>query len=901
MSIDLFEHNKTAYESAAAMLAETGRAAVIHPTGTGKSFIGFKLCEDNPDKTVCWLSPSEYIFRTQLENLKKTGAEVPQNIKFFTYAKLVYMSDDELAEIAPDIVVLDEFHRCGAEIWGSRVNSFLDMYKNVPILGLSATSVRYLDNQRDMAEELFDGSIASEMTLGEAIVRGILKAPIYVSTVYSYKNELEKYTRMSKMPKFRAVRDTAEKYLEELRRTIEKADGLDVIFEKYMPDKCGKYVAFCANKEHLDEMLSHVDEWFPKADKKPEVYKVYSDNSESSGEFAEFKADKSENLRLLFCIDMLNEGVHLDDIDGVILFRPTVSPTVYKQQIGRALTAGKSGTPVIFDIINNFENLYSMGAIEQEMACAISYYNSLGESEKITVDKFEIIGIVKDCVELFDRLNETFTAGWDEMYRCACEYYSEYGNIEAPRRYKTAGGLSLGNWLDTQRGVRSGKINGILTEERIKKLDGLGMRWESVSDMNWERNYAAAAEYAKQHGDFNPKALYVSESGIRLGSWAANIRMYRRCGIHRNYLTEERIKALDAIGMVWNSPNYFFERNYAALLEYFRAHGDLDVPADHISESGIKLGSFVRNLRTSKRKGILSELQIARLDEIGMLWDDKFTRSWEKGFEHAREYFLQNGNLNVPTMFVCEDGFKLGAWIANHREKNSTRITEERRKRLDSIGMIWKKADPWEVRFALSKKYFEEHGNLDMPAVYKADGMCISKWVNEQKQIYRGKRNGKSLSEEQIKRLESIGMQWQDRKDIIWLSRYGLLKKYAEENGNIDVPKSYSAEDGFKLGIWLQTQKLRLKKGECTEEQVGLLQEIGVCSEESLTERQWESGFEHLLQYKSKFGNVKPAVTYRSEDRYMLGRWVSVQKKRYADGKLNEKQIAKLSEIGVEF
>lgn len=50
--IDLFEHNKTAYKAAAVMLSETGKAAVIHPTGTGKSFIGFKLCEDNQDKII---------------------------------------------------------------------------------------------------------------------------------------------------------------------------------------------------------------------------------------------------------------------------------------------------------------------------------------------------------------------------------------------------------------------------------------------------------------------------------------------------------------------------------------------------------------------------------------------------------------------------------------------------------------------------------------------------------------------------------------------------------------------------------------------------------------------------------------------------------------------------------
>lgn len=685
MSIELFEHNRNAYEYAAAMLAETGKAAVIHPTGTGKSFIGFKFCEDNSNKTVCWLSPSEYIFSTQLENLKKTGSAVPENINFFTYAKLMYISDAELAEIAPDLIILDEFHRCGADVWGSRVNSFLNMYKNVPLLGLSATNVRYLDNQRDMAEELFDGNIASEMTLGEAIVCGILKAPLYVSAAYSYQKDLEKYTRMSKMPKYKAVRDTAEKYLEELRRTIEKADGLDVIFEKYMPDKHGKYVVFCSGREHMDEMLSHVSEWFGRIDKNPKVCKVYSDNPEASVEFAEFKADKSENLKLLFCIDMLNEGVHLDDIDGVILFRPTVSPTVYKQQIGRALTAGKSGTPVIFDIINNFENLYSMGAIEQEMACAISYYNSLGEGEKIAVDKFEIIGIVKDCVELFDKLNDAFTAGWDEMYGYAKEYYLENGHLEMPHRYKLENGLSLGVWLDTQRKVRKGLVNGILSEERIKKLDEIGMRWESVSDLSWNKNFAAARKYFEQNGNLCPKAVYVTEDGVNLGSWLSNIRTYRRCGIQKNYLTEERIGELDKIGMVWDVPDYIFEKNYFAALEYFRAHGDLEVNAKYVSENGVKLGSWIKYLREAKRKGTLTEGQILRLNEIKMRWGDKYSLQWENGFEHAEAYFKRFGNLDASAKYICEDGYALGRWLVRQR----TQITDERRKRLEGLGVRW--------------------------------------------------------------------------------------------------------------------------------------------------------------------------------------------------------------------
>ena len=71
--VTLYKHNQAAYEAASEKMLETGRAVVIHPTGTGKSFIGFKLCEDNPDKTVLWLSPSEYIY---LDNQRDMSEEL---------------------------------------------------------------------------------------------------------------------------------------------------------------------------------------------------------------------------------------------------------------------------------------------------------------------------------------------------------------------------------------------------------------------------------------------------------------------------------------------------------------------------------------------------------------------------------------------------------------------------------------------------------------------------------------------------------------------------------------------------------------------------------------------------------------------------------------------------------
>ena len=227
----LFQHNETAYASALTMMDQTGKAAIIHPTGTGKSFIGFKLALENPDKRICWMSPSEYIFKTQIENLADAyNGVVPTNIAFFTYAKLPMLTAEEIDAIKPDYIILDEFHRCGAKVWGAGVQTVLNQYPNVPMLGLSATNIRYLDMQRNMADELFDGNIASQMSLGEAIVRGILNPPKYVLSVFSYSKSLDKYQQRNRNIKSKAARDESEKYLEALRRALEKADGMDEVF-----------------------------------------------------------------------------------------------------------------------------------------------------------------------------------------------------------------------------------------------------------------------------------------------------------------------------------------------------------------------------------------------------------------------------------------------------------------------------------------------------------------------------------------------------------------------------------------------------------------------------------------------------------------------------------------------
>lgn len=835
VGVSLYRHNQAAYRSAVKLLSETGKAAVIHPTGTGKSFIAFKLCEDNPDKTVCWLSPSEYIFETQVENLKATGAAVPENIRFLTYARLMLMSEAEAAEIKADCIVLDEFHRCGAEMWGKGVARLLKACPDAPVLGLSATNIRYLDNQRDMADELFDGNIASGMTLGEAIVSGILNPPKYVLSVFSYRKDLERYEERVRKAKSKAVRDAAREYLDALRRALEKADGLDVIFDKHMTDRTGKYIVFCSNVEHLCEMSEYAPQWFAKVDPDAHIYRAYSDNPETSKAFAAFKADDSEHLKLLFCIDMLNEGVHVEDISGVILLRPTVSPIIYKQQIGRALSASKRKDAVIFDVVLNIESLYSIGAIEEEMKVAMTYYLEHGMGEGIVNERFKVIDEVRDCVELFDKLNDTLTASWELMYSHAEKYFRENGNLEVPGKYKTEDGCSLGHWLQTQRKVRAGEQYGTLTAERIAKLDAIGMVWEGLYDLAWNKYYAAAKEYREQCGNLDVGVKYVHPNGVCLGRWICNLRTWRKSGNNSRYMTEERIKALDELGMIWDQPDFLWERNFAAAMEYYHRNGDLDVPAKCVV-NGVKLGNWIRNMRgvysgKSKAYAELTESQIARLNEIGMLWTDKPTRQWEKGFSEAREFYDNNGNLNVPVNFKSALGYRLGAWLDDQREYfGKGKLSSERRERLEQIGMVWQKPYNWDVRYAVARAYYEKHGDLNVPSGCVIDGVWLNKWLNEQRQKMLGKRSG-ALTGEQIEKLKAIGFELRTRFEILWDERYEEAKAAYDEIGSLDIPGKYGNGRGKSILIWLAAQRKRRKAGKLSPDRIEKLSALGMAWE----------------------------------------------------------------------
>ena len=743
MALQLYEHNARAYRAVMAMLARYGKAAVVHPTGTGKSYIAFKLIEDHPDAAVLWLSPSEYIFQTQVESLRRQEPDFPlANVHFYTYAKLMFCAPEELAAIAalqPAYIVMDEFHRAGAECWGASARELLKLCPDAKVLGLSATNIRYLDNNRDMAEELFDGHVASEMTLGEAIVRGILPAPKYVTTVFRYQNELAKYQARVDSLRSPGVQDANQKYLDALRRALEQTDGLDRVFAHHITEKCGKYIVFCSGKEHMDEMLSHVDEWFAGVNAKVKTYSTYASDPDASREFAAFKADGSDALKLLFCIDMLNEGVHVEGISGVILFRPTVSPIIYKQQIGRALTAGCTKTPLILDVVNNFEGLCSISGLQNEMTAAVQRLYANGEGDRIVTERFEVIEQVQDCRVLFEQLQSSLSSTWDHYFSEASIYYAQHGDLNVPLRYRTPAGLSLGEWVQTQRSIRGGREKyGSLTPQQIERLDSIGMVWETRAEAAWARGLEAAKHYRQTYGDLQVPTKYKDETGFALGNWIGNTRSrYRSGGLEQNQIDE-----LNALGMVWNSVDAKWERFYAEAALYYERHGNLAFVKRYVTDTGIRLGAWLENQRAAYQEGTLTPDRIARLEAIGMEWGGRNERQWQEAYAAAKRYFAQHGDLNVPYDYVTPEGFRLGQWIVRQRMAckghAGKTLSPERKQLLEVIGMDWREEDPWQKHFEEVCAYQKEHGHLMIPASYKtADGCWLNRWFASQRKKLR--------------------------------------------------------------------------------------------------------------------------------------------------------------------
>lgn len=403
--LELYPHNEKAYRKLLDMLSETRRACIIHPTGTGKAFIAYRYAFDHPKERILWMSSSTYIEQDQEASIRR---ELPnhefKNIERMTYQTAMHRAQKGNLDIHADTVIFDEFHHTGAPQWSRGVEGVIECNPDANLIGLSATSIRYSDSGRDMSDELFDGHIASYMSLTDCWVLGILPVPTYVTAGYSINGYIEDLSERIAKEESAGRRAELLADFNELRDCASRAANLPAIFQKYF-EGIEKVIVFCPNVFELNEIEKMCPRWFSRVNGNVHTYVVHSSNPFGTSEYDGFKEDDDETaIKLLLCVNQLNEGVHIKGVDAVIMVRRTSSPTIFYQQLGRALTAAGNFEPLVIDLVDNFE----MIGIEQIVSMMSESYARLsGENdpeELIPPSAFKVIDHEKDARNLAKNL-----------------------------------------------------------------------------------------------------------------------------------------------------------------------------------------------------------------------------------------------------------------------------------------------------------------------------------------------------------------------------------------------------------------------------------------------------------------------------------------------------------------
>lgn len=228
----------------------------------------------------------------------------------------------------------------------------------------------------------------------------------------------------------------------------------------------------------------------------------------------------------------------------------------------------------------------------------------------------------------------------------------------------------------------------------------------------------------------------------------------------------------------------------------------------------------------------MSLRRIRLLEHAGIIWNPHQLQE-DRYIHAAKEYFREHVNLHIPASYITKEGLRLGGWLSDQRSLyKKGRLSDRKTTVLESMGVRWQvNSSTWEEMFALAEDYYNRNGSLSIPAHYKTqDGVRLGEWISNQREKHVGKGRNKPLTQEQVNRLEAIGMVWEPYRSR-WLQKYLLAKNYFETNGHLNVPVGYITETGVKLGMWLSSQRQAMRGNPnfvMTEERKRLLDKIGM-------------------------------------------------------------------------
>ena len=398
---------------------------------------------------------------------------------------------------------------------------------------------------------------------------------------------------------------------------------------------------------------------------------------------------------------------------------------------------------------------------------------------------------------------------WEEGFRHLEKYVRQHGNALVSVS-ETIDGYRLGVWTETQRQKHQ---KGTLAADYEHRLDALpGWIWDARQEQ-WELGFRRLVEFIEQHGHALIPAKYVVD-GYRLGSW---VNLQRTCYMEGS-LGQDRIELLEAVpGWTWDARADIWDEGFQRVKQYVAQHGDARVPSSSVVE-GFKLGQWVSVQRVNFNKGKLTADRKSRLEELpGWSWDVK-TDLWEEGFRRLQQHVERNGETLPRQSYADEDGYRLGSWVTTQRQSHAQdRLEPDRVRRLEQLPYwSWNtRENKWDEGFRRLSEYVEKHGKARMTQAYEVDGYRLGSWVTTQRVAY----DKGTLSADRQRRLEGLpGWTWdaradRGRRDSAWQEGFRRLQEYVKYTGHARVPQSYTDDDGYALGSWVNTQRQRHRKG----------------------------------------------------------------------------------------
>ena len=912
MSMTLNPVNEAAFQKAVQSLETLNRAAVFHPTGTGKSCIAWKVVEAHPQTTFFWLvAGAQRLALRQAELTRYNGGTLPGNVRFCDCEKLAAATPEQwvrLGEQKPGCIVLDCYHELSAVCWAQSVQKLLRMCPQAKVLGLGVPNGAPVCAA---AQELFADCIVSHMTVAEAMAAGTMPVPsAYAALLWPQEEELATLRARIKnlcMPKG----DTSLRVqYEELSWSLRQVENLTVLLPRLLSDTSGHYLVLFESAAYQEKLGAELEQLLRTVDSAVRFYAADHACFADSAAVETFLSDTAPGPKVLLCVNAPGVQQPLEGLAGVILVRQSSLMSTFKQMLCRALVAAGSRSVPVFDLVAQFEGLGNGRTLQRDCTEAMTRAGS-------KTPGFRQERPMQQTYRLYGKLRREMEARWEVLCQAAADAAVKEGTLELPRSYTIHSGVPVGKWLELQRQVQAGQRPGRLTAEQAAKLEKLGIRWNHRLEAAWEKGFSSAQKYRTEHGDLLVPVRYRDKNDFALGEWI----VYNRQRYLGGNLTQNRIERLEAIGMVWSTSNDLWEQNYAAATQYYLEHGDLEVPIKYETPSGFGLGVWLGAQRAAHKAGELPQEQVERLDALGMDWTNRNDRKWMSLYDVAAAYYHEHGNLNVPSEYVTPDGVLLGKWVARQRyaylnpDRSSARVTPERKALLDKLGMVWEKYDPWQERYDLALAYKTEHGDLEIPSVYKtADGVWLGSWVSRQRQALNS--GSSALSSERRKLLRTL-FKGERRpsdpaadhgtvREANWERNFRSAARYARKYKHLLVPASYVDSDGVRLGVWISNlraaRKNRPDSYQVTPAHIKKLNSIGMVWD--ARDAKWGTAYQQAKAYYKAHGNLHAAANYKSDETgFCLGDWLRRMREwdTTHDPKLTPERRAMLDKIGMEW